>query len=115
MGMVIFTLYLEVAPSERLSVLETIHSIIGPTAVQKGCLSCGLYSNSQNDDELILLQKWKSQQDLEKHVRSDDFRKILTVMETAKRKPEINFITVGSKAGLELVEKIRSGGTGNEN
>ena len=115
MDMVIFTLYLEVAPSERLSVLETIHTIIGPTAVQKGCLSCRLYSNSQNDDELILLEKWKSQQDLERHIRSDDFRKILTVMETAKRKPEINFITVGSKAGLELVEKIRSGGTGNEN
>ena len=112
MGMVIFTLYLEVAPSDRLSVLKTIHAIIGPTAVQKGCLHCGLYSNSQNDDELILLEKWKSQQELEKHVRSDDFRKILTVMETAKRKPEINFITVGSRAGLELVEKIRSGGTG---
>ena len=109
MGMVIFTLYLEVAPSDRLSVLKTIHAIIGPTAVQKGCLHCGLYSNSQNDDELILLEKWKSQQDLEKHVRSDDFRKILTVMEAAKKKPEINFITIGSKAGLELVEKIRSG------
>ncbi len=109
MGMVIFTLHLEVAPSDRLSVLKTIHAIIGPTAVQKGCLHCGLYSNSQNDDELILLQKWKTQQDLEKHVRSDDFRKLLTVMEAAKKKPEISFITVGSKAGLELVEKIRSG------
>ncbi len=109
MGMVIFTLHLEVAPSERLSVLKTIHAIIGPTSVQKGCLHCGLYSNSQNDDELILLEKWKSQQDLEKHVRSDDFRKILTVMEAAKKKPEISFITVESKAGLELVEKIRSG------
>ena len=109
--MVIFTLHLEVAPNDRLDILKTIHTIIGPTAVRKGCLHCGLYSNSQNDDELTLVEKWASQQYLEKHVRSDDFRKILTVMETAKRKPEINFITVGSKAGLELVEKIRSGGT----
>ncbi len=109
MDMVIFTLYLEVAPSDRLSVLETIHGIIGPTAVQKGCLSCGLYSNSQNDDELILLEKWKTQQDLERHVRSDDFRKLLTVMEAAKKKPEISFITVASKAGLDLAEKIRAG------
>jgi quinol monooxygenase YgiN len=112
MDMVIFTLHLEVAPNERLNVLKTIHTIIGPTAVRKGCLHCGLYSNSQNDDELVLVEKWASQQYLEKHVGSDDFRKILTVMETAKRKPEINFITVGSKAGLELVEKVRSGGTG---
>ena len=109
--MVIFTLYLEVEPNDRLNVLKTIHTIIGPTAVRKGCLHCGLYSNTQNDDELILVEKWTSQQYLEKHVRSDDFRKILMVMETAKRKPEINFITVGSKAGLELVEKIRSGRT----
>ena len=107
--MVIFTLHLEVAPNERLNVLKTIHTIIGPTAVRRGCLHCGLYSNSQNDDELILLEKWKSQQDLERHVRSDDFRKLLTVMEAAKKKPEISFATVASKAGLELVEKIRSG------
>ncbi|MFC1859299.1 putative quinol monooxygenase [Thermodesulfobacteriota bacterium] len=106
--MVIFTLRLEVAPNDRLNILKTIHGIIGPTAVRKGCLHCGLYSNSQNDDELILLEKWKTQQDLEKHVRSDDFRKILTVMEAAKKKPEISFDTVASKAGLELVGKIRS-------
>ena len=108
MGMVIFTLHLEVAPSDRLSVLKTFHSIIGPTSVQKGCLYCGFYSNTQNDDELILLEKWESQQGLERHVRSDDFRKILTVMETAKKMPEISFNTVVSIAGLELVEKIRS-------
>ena len=112
MDMIIFTLHLEVAPNERLNVLKTIHTIIGPTAVRKGCLHCGLYSNSQNDDELILVEKWTSQQYLEKHIRSDEFRKILTVMEAAKKKPDINFITVESKAGLELVEKIRSGGTG---
>ncbi|MBW1848535.1 MAG: antibiotic biosynthesis monooxygenase [Deltaproteobacteria bacterium] len=108
-GMVIFTLRLEVAPNDRLNILKAIHAIIGPTAVLKGCLHCGLYSNSQNDDELILLEKWKSQQDLERHIRSDDFHKILTVMEAAKKKPEISFYSVASKAGLELVKKIRSG------
>ncbi len=108
MGMIIFTLHLEVAPNDRLNILKSIHTIIGPTAALNECLHCGLYSNSQNDDELILLEKWKSQQDLERHVRSDDFRKILTVMEAAKKKPEISFNTVASKAGLELVEKIRS-------
>jgi quinol monooxygenase YgiN len=109
MGMVIFTLHLKVAPNDRINIMKTIHPIIGSTSVRKGCLHCGLYSNSQNDDELILLENWKSQQDMEKHIRSDDFRKILTVMEAAKKKPEISFITVESTAGLELVEKIRSG------
>ena len=106
--MVIFTLHLEVAPNDRLNILKAIHLIIGPTSVLKGCLHCGLYSNTQNDDKLILLEKWESQQGLERHVRSDDFRKILTVMETAKKMPEISFNTVVSIAGLELVEKIRA-------
>ncbi len=110
--MILVTLKLKVVPQKRWDVIQTVHTIIGPTLVQSGCLHCGFYSNTQNDDELILVEKWTSQKYLEKHVRSDDFRKILMVMDAAKKKPDISFITVESKAGLELVEKIRSGGTG---
>ncbi len=80
--------------------------MIGPTTVQSGCLHCGFYSNTQNDDELILLEKWESQDALEKHLRSDEFRKILAAIETAREPPEISFNTVASTEGIEFVEKI---------
>jgi quinol monooxygenase YgiN len=104
--MILLALQLKIDPRQRLNVLNTIHSIIGPTSVQSGCLHCGSYSNTQNDDDLILLEKWESQKDLERHIRSDEFRKIIGAMEAASKPPEIHFITVSSMEGMELVEKI---------
>ena len=104
--MIIVTLHLKVAPAKRLNVLKTIHSMIGPTSVQSGCLGCNFYSSTQNDDELILIQKWESREKLERHIRSDEFRKILAAMEAVIEPPEITFLTVASTEGMELVERI---------
>lgn len=104
--MIIVTLKLKVVPEKRWDVLKTIHTIIGPTMVQAGCLHCGFYSSTQNDDELILLEKWESQVQLEIHIRSDEFRKIISAMETVIEPPEISFNNVASTEGMELVERI---------
>jgi quinol monooxygenase YgiN len=97
---------MKVVPEKRWDVLKTIHTIIGPTTVRPGCLHCSLYSNTSNDDELILLEKWESKDALEKHLRSDEFRKVIAAMETAREPPEISFNTVASTEGIEFVEKI---------
>ena len=104
--MIIVTLQLKVVPEKRWDVLKTIHTIIGPTMVQSGCLHCGFYSSTQNDDELILLEKWESQLQLERHIRSDEFRKIISAMETVIEPPEISFNNVASTEGMEFVERI---------
>ena len=104
--MIIVTLQLKVVPEKRWDVLKTIHTIIGPTTVRPGCLHCSLYSNTSNDDELILLEKWDSQEALDRHIRSDEFRKIIAAIETAKEPPEISFNTVSSIEQMDLVEKI---------
>ncbi len=104
--MIIFILQLKVFPEKRWDVLKTIHTIIGPTKVRPGCLHCSLYSDTSNDDELILLEKWESQEALDRHIRSDEFRKIIAAIETAKEPPEITFNTVASTEGIELAEKI---------
>ncbi len=104
--MIIVTLKLKVVPQKRRDVIQMVHTIIGPTLVQSGCLHCGFYSNTQNDDELILLEKWESEEVMERHIRSNDFRKVIAAMETVIEPPEITFFTVASTEGMELVERI---------
>jgi quinol monooxygenase YgiN len=104
--MIMVTLQLNVAPQTRLDVLSIIHSMIGPTSVKTGCLFCGLFSSSQNDDELILLERWESKEHLERHMRSDDFQKVIAAIDMAIMTPEIYFHKVKSTEGMELVEKL---------
>jgi quinol monooxygenase YgiN len=92
---------------KRADAVETIKAMIGPTEAMPGCQGCTLCSEVDNDDELILLEKWHSQESMEEHIRSDEFRKILAVMELAIKQPKIAFISVSSTAGMEFVERLR--------
>jgi quinol monooxygenase YgiN len=104
--MIITLLQLKVSPKQRLNVLKTIHSMIGPTSAKSGCIDCGFYSKTQNDDELILLEKWESQADLENYIRSEEFRKVLLAIDMANEPPEIYFHTIATTEGMDLVEKV---------
>ena len=92
-----------------MQILKTIHLMIGPTSAQPGCLHCGLLGSTQNDDILVLLEKWESQETLNQHIKSDEFRKILAAMDSACEQPQISFYGIDSCAGMELVEKVLRG------
>ena len=105
--MIMLILRVNVPPQRRADAIETIKSMTGPTEVSPGCESCTLCSDVDNDDELILLEEWSSQESIEKHIRSDEFRKVLAVMDMANEQPKIAFVTASSTAGMELVEQTR--------
>jgi hypothetical protein len=54
-----------------------------------------------------LLSAWESRESLQKHIRSNDFQKILDIIDLAKEPPEIKFRTVSSIKGFELVKELR--------
>jgi len=106
MNMVITILHLKAAPEKRLNIIKTIHAMIGPTKAQPGCLHCELFGNTQNDDKLILLEKWESQETLNQHIKSEEFRKVLAAMDTACEPPDLGFYEIDSLAGMDLVENV---------
>jgi quinol monooxygenase YgiN len=104
--MVITTMHLTAAPEKRMNIIKTIHTMIGPTNAQPGCLHCELFSSTQNDDKLFLLEKWDSQESLEQHIKSDEFRKVLAAMDAACAPPTIGFYETNSLGGMDLLENI---------
>ena len=103
----IMTLTATFSPGEKADVIRVLDSIIGPTTAQPGCLFCRLYSNVNNDDDMLFLEKWDSRETLEQHIRSKEFRRILAAMEMANERPDLSLITTSKKEGLEMVENIR--------
>ena len=105
--MILNVFRIKVAPQNRADAVKTIKGLIGPTNVKSGCQKCSLYAHVDNDDDLLLLEKWSSQEVLEKHIISDSYRLLLAALELANQKPEVEFHTVSSTSGLELVERLR--------
>lgn len=104
---VIATLRISAPSATKEDVREMLRSLLGPTRVQKGCRRCELFQDIEDPAALILIQEWDCITDMEQHIGSDDYRRLLAVMDMSEEKPELNISTISGTAGLDLVASIR--------
>jgi len=53
------------------------------------------------------MERWRSREALERHLRSPLYCRVLEAMELSRQPPEVEFFAVQDIGGLELVEKAR--------
>jgi quinol monooxygenase YgiN len=78
------------------------------TRVETGCDRCHVYRDAGEAPVILLEEAWKSDEDLDHHLRSDGFRDVLVVMEMALEPPEIQFSTIARMTGMERARAARS-------
>ena len=113
--MIIVTLRIVVPPERRGDVLKTIRLLLGPTQVQPGCKNSRFYQEIENSNALFLIEEWKSQADLDRHISSDEYRKILALMDISSESPEIKFNTILHTAGMEALKTAREKSINHQN
>ncbi len=106
--MVLATIRLMIPPQKRDEALKILKSAAVQCGVTPSCLSCHIYADVQEENVLMFEQGWRSQEDLERHLRSDEYYRVLLVMEMALEQPEIRFDTISGSTGIETVEKARN-------
>jgi quinol monooxygenase YgiN len=87
--------------------LQILCSIIERTRAEIGCNDCSVYRDMQNDKRIVFEENWKNDEALKRHLRSEDFRKVLMVMEMAIIPPEVRFDTITESRGVETIEEAR--------
>jgi quinol monooxygenase YgiN len=97
-------------PAKREEAFTILRSMAERTRVISGCIVCRVYQDAQEDSSLMFEEIWKNEEDLNRHIRSEDYRNVLLVVEMAVEKPEIRFETVSSVTGMETIERARTGG-----
>jgi quinol monooxygenase YgiN len=97
-----------VLPGDRVG--EAV-AVLGPmaerTRAERGCLGCQLHRDVLEENVLTLEESWANEADLERHLRSQDYRQLLLIMELAKVPPEVSFDTVSNTTGFETIQKAR--------
>jgi len=105
--MIIEQMSVSAPPGKRKQLGSALSSLIGPTQVQPGCLSCRLFQNWQDLDELLVEASWETQEDLIRHLQSDAYKQMLLMIETSRMPPVLRFSSVQDVSGLELVLSAR--------
>jgi quinol monooxygenase YgiN len=101
------TIRIIIPPDQRDEAVEILKSTAAWTSVKPGCLSSRIYQDVQEENTLMFIEIWRSEEYLEYHLRSDDYRKILLVLEMALKQPELRFDTISNSTGIETIEKAR--------
>ena len=101
------TIRMTIPPQKSGEVLKILKSVVELCRDGPGCLSCHLYGDLQEKNVLMLEEVWRSDEDLNLHLRSDEYRNLLLVLEMALKQPEIRFNTISSSTGIETIEKAR--------
>lgn len=107
--MIIVILKMVVRPEKREDFLEIIRGILEPTRVENGCLDYSFYQDFEDNNSFVILEQWANQQDLERFVRSENYRQLLAAMELLTEPPEVKINAISYTAGLEAIKATREG------
>ncbi len=93
-----------VAPEgKREEVLDVLMRLKGPTEVSHGCRACRIAQDVQNDHALTYTVEWETEGEMEEHLRSEQFRRLLPYIEMSVRPPEVDFSTIDKVRGIEFL------------
>jgi quinol monooxygenase YgiN len=54
------------------------------------------------------VEDWQTEEDLQRHIRSDDYRKFLALIDLSSEPPELTFHRVSETFGIEYLSRVRS-------
>ena len=104
--MIIAILRMIVRPEKRNDLLETMRGMLEYVRVERGCLSYRLYEDVEDRNTFVLVEEWKTQNDLERHIRTDNHHRLMALMDLLSRQPELRFNTVSHTSGMDVIENV---------
>ena len=102
------TIRMTIPPKKSGEALKILRSMSELCKDDAGCLGCYIYEDVQEKNVIMFEEMWGSEEDLERHLRSGEYRNVLLVMEMSLKHPEVRFTTVSTSTGIETIEKARS-------
>ena len=106
--MILATLRMEIPVQKRDEALKILKSMVARNQVQPDCVFCRICEDVLEYNVLQFEEMWRSEEEFERHLRSDQYHKVLLVLEMALKQPEIRFDIISSSTGIETIEKARS-------
>lgn len=90
--------------SEAFDLLESVREQI---QFEPNCIHSRLYKGANEAETVMIEEIWDNDEDLQRHLRSDAYRRILLAIEMADSQPEIRFDRIIESSGMETIMKAR--------
>jgi quinol monooxygenase YgiN len=101
------------SPGRNPEMLRTLGTIRLTAQLDRGCSRTHLGSDALDPEVLFYIEEWPRRENLDRRLRSPDFRTLLALLEAAAAAPVVEFRTVSEIRGLDYVAAVR-GETGDD-
>jgi len=105
---IIVRITMNVLIEKRTEVMQTLLSMIDPTENGRGCLSCYVSRDLEDNNVFSLIEEWETREDLDNHIRSDRFSVLLGTKSLLCEPQQIEIHTVSQSEGMEVVTATRN-------
>jgi quinol monooxygenase YgiN len=105
--MVQLSLRMRAETRSKGNVVRALQSLTREAQFERGFIDSRIYQNVDDPQSLCLEQDWASAAELESHIRSICFSKLLQIVETAVETPVLEVYIISAVRGLEYIDALR--------
>ena len=98
-------------PGKREEILEILRFCVDGLQTKPGCLGSAVYEGGDQNATILYLERWRSAQELNRHIESNLYLGVLTAMDLASDPPGLSFYELSDTKSMELITALRSSGT----
>jgi len=95
-------------PGKRQEIIELLQFSVDRLRTKPGCLSSGVYEACDEKRTVFYLERWRSEEELNRHIQSNLYLAVLNVLDLAAAPPNISFNVVSQTKSMELITALRS-------
>ena len=99
------TLTLRPAARRAQELVDAFRFLIAHTRFEPGCLGCSVWP--EPDLSVRYVEEWASEEDIRRRVASDRFTSVLSLIESVREPPQVQFDFVSRTRGLDYVAEVR--------
>jgi quinol monooxygenase YgiN len=90
-------------PDKAKEVIDILRSMKGFTRVSPGCIECSIAREEDDVSWIVYVEHWCSWEDLQCHMRSKIYRRLLETLELSCVPPAISFFQTSEVKGMEFI------------
>lgn len=110
--MILSFIEISATKGNREKISELLRFVIERLEIRTGCLGAGVYLADDESRTILYLERWGSEEEFRRYVRSDLYLSVLNALDLAQELPRISFHEVSETKSLEFIEELRSSDQG---
>ncbi|MDQ1334185.1 MAG: hypothetical protein QG552_1135 [Thermodesulfobacteriota bacterium] len=105
--MIILRITMNALPEKQKELMQTLLSMIEPTAKERGCLSYEAFCDIRDNNVFSLIEAWESREYLQHHLNSVRFGVLLGTKSLLREPLKVHIHTVSHSEAMEAVRAAR--------